>query len=268
MTESTHNPELASVIDPTKQAIEMSEWFPDYMFGAIDEPGALPQMTRSRLRRHFGDDFEGGLRLVCDEIPMMDPDMQPDVAAYICGFPKNDLEAMLENQIGKVILELDKAFPPIKKDPKPSAQPGSLSTRRPSISYVPTNSAPAQPNHAGVMPWADYALCAQTNPEAFFPEKGGSTREAKQTCYKCETRAQCLIGALATNEEFGIWGGFSRSERNAMLKSNEKAGGMLTLEEVAEKAIQDQIKKAKENAKKADEKKASKIRRRPLEKAS
>ena len=26
--------------------------------------------------------------------------------------------------------------------------------------------------------WHDKALCAQTDPEAFFPEKGGSTREA------------------------------------------------------------------------------------------
>ena len=28
--------------------------------------------------------------------------------------------------------------------------------------------------------WQDRALCAQTDPEAFFPEKGGSTREAKR----------------------------------------------------------------------------------------
>ncbi|MFZ4124348.1 MAG: WhiB family transcriptional regulator, partial [Candidatus Planktophila sp.] len=27
--------------------------------------------------------------------------------------------------------------------------------------------------------WQERALCAQTDPEAFFPEKGGSTREAK-----------------------------------------------------------------------------------------
>ena len=27
--------------------------------------------------------------------------------------------------------------------------------------------------------WQERALCAQTDPEAFFPEKGGSTRELK-----------------------------------------------------------------------------------------
>ena len=30
--------------------------------------------------------------------------------------------------------------------------------------------------------WQERALCAQTDPEAFFPEKGGSTREAKRVC--------------------------------------------------------------------------------------
>ena len=30
-----------------------------------------------------------------------------------------------------------------------------------------------------LLPWQEQALCAQTDPEAFFPEKGGSTREAK-----------------------------------------------------------------------------------------
>ncbi|WP_337558424.1 WhiB family transcriptional regulator, partial [Duodenibacillus massiliensis] len=31
-------------------------------------------------------------------------------------------------------------------------------------------------------------MCAQTDPEAFFPEKGGSTRDAKRVCAKCEVR--------------------------------------------------------------------------------
>ena len=30
--------------------------------------------------------------------------------------------------------------------------------------------------------WQERALCSQTDPEAFFPEKGGSTREAKRIC--------------------------------------------------------------------------------------
>ena len=40
--------------------------------------------------------------------------------------------------------------------------------------------------------WQERALCAQTDPEAFFPEKGGSTREAKRVCLSCDVRSQCL----------------------------------------------------------------------------
>ena len=36
--------------------------------------------------------------------------------------------------------------------------------------------------------WQEQALCAQTDPEAFFPEKGGSTREAKKICVGCEVK--------------------------------------------------------------------------------
>ncbi|GJF11908.1 transcriptional regulator WhiB2 [Mycolicibacterium cyprinidarum] len=61
--------------------------------------------------------------------------------------------------------------------------------------------------------WQERALCAQTDPEAFFPEKGGSTREAKRICLGCEVRDECLDYALAHDERFGIWGGLSERER-------------------------------------------------------
>ncbi|HMT48994.1 WhiB family transcriptional regulator [Dietzia sp. UBA5065] len=61
--------------------------------------------------------------------------------------------------------------------------------------------------------WQDRALCSQTDPEAFFPEKGGSTREAKKICTGCEVKAECLEYALANDERFGIWGGLSERER-------------------------------------------------------
>ncbi len=64
--------------------------------------------------------------------------------------------------------------------------------------------------------WQDRALCAQTDPEAFFPEKGGSTREAKRICAGCEVRAECLEYALAQDERFGIWGGLSERERRKL----------------------------------------------------
>ena len=64
--------------------------------------------------------------------------------------------------------------------------------------------------------WQENALCAQTDPEAFFPEKGGSTREAKRVCSGCEVRAECLEFALASDERFGIWGGLSERERRRL----------------------------------------------------
>jgi WhiB family redox-sensing transcriptional regulator len=64
--------------------------------------------------------------------------------------------------------------------------------------------------------WRLDALCAETDPEAFFPEKGGSTREAKRVCTGCEVRAECLEYALANDERFGIWGGLSERERRRL----------------------------------------------------
>ena len=64
--------------------------------------------------------------------------------------------------------------------------------------------------------WQERALCAQTDPEAFFPEKGGSTREAKRICQGCEVRDACLDYALAHDERFGIWGGMSERERRKL----------------------------------------------------
>ena len=61
--------------------------------------------------------------------------------------------------------------------------------------------------------WHERALCAQTDPEAFFPEKGGSTREAKRVCSSCEVKVECLEYALENDERFGIWGGLSEDER-------------------------------------------------------
>ena len=61
--------------------------------------------------------------------------------------------------------------------------------------------------------WQADALCAQTDPEAFFPEKGGSTRDAKRICGQCEVKSECLEYALKNDERFGIWGGLSERER-------------------------------------------------------
>jgi len=64
--------------------------------------------------------------------------------------------------------------------------------------------------------WVADGLCAETDPEAFYPEKGGSAREAKRVCTHCTVRAECLSYALAHDERFGVWGGLSERERRRM----------------------------------------------------
>ena len=69
--------------------------------------------------------------------------------------------------------------------------------------------------------------CASMDPEIFFPEdkQGRASREdhweiafAKGICQDCPIRNLCLEYALTADEEFGIWGGFTTSERRALLK--------------------------------------------------
>lgn len=69
---------------------------------------------------------------------------------------------------------------------------------------------------AAEMSWRDAALCAQTDPEAFFPEKGGSVRDPKRVCRACEVRAECLEDALEHGERYGIRGGLSERERRRL----------------------------------------------------
>ncbi|MGV0625021.1 WhiB family transcriptional regulator [Mycolicibacter minnesotensis] len=94
---------------------------------------------------------------------------------------------------------------------------------RPHLSLVPQPEAdgfdafePFDPETATNEQWQERALCSQTDPEAFFPEKGGSTREAKKICQRCAVRSECLDYALAHDERFGIWGGLSERERRRL----------------------------------------------------
>ena len=61
--------------------------------------------------------------------------------------------------------------------------------------------------------WVADALCAQTNPDDFFPERGDNTSRAKSVCRVCPVRDLCLQHAIATDERFGLWGGKTPEER-------------------------------------------------------
>jgi hypothetical protein len=73
--------------------------------------------------------------------------------------------------------------------------------------------------------WMTGGVCAQVDPELWFPEKGGSTREAKQLCARCPVRPECLAYALAHDERFGIWGGASERDRRRMKRTATRPQG-------------------------------------------
>lgn len=75
---------------------------------------------------------------------------------------------------------------------------------------------PADPDPDPDAGWRERALCAQVGPEVFFPEPGGSTREAKRVCSACHERVACLRYALTHDERFGVWGGLSENERRGL----------------------------------------------------
>lgn len=71
--------------------------------------------------------------------------------------------------------------------------------------------------------WQNYANCLGVDPDLFFPERGASTREAKEVCRGCIVREDCLEYALANGEKFGIWGGMSERERRRIRRQRALA---------------------------------------------
>jgi WhiB family transcriptional regulator, redox-sensing transcriptional regulator len=66
--------------------------------------------------------------------------------------------------------------------------------------------------------WQRRGACRRpdVDPDAFFPEKGGSTRAAKAVCATCPVTAECLAYALANDERWGVYGGKSERERRKL----------------------------------------------------
>lgn len=71
--------------------------------------------------------------------------------------------------------------------------------------------------------WQEYSNCLGVDPDLFFPERGASTREAKEVCRGCVVREQCLEFAIRHGEKFGIWGGLSERERRRIRRERALA---------------------------------------------
>lgn len=71
--------------------------------------------------------------------------------------------------------------------------------------------------------WREQALCAQVDPDLWFPEKGSQTHASKKVCAACPVAAQCLEWAVTHKQREGVWGGKSDQERRAIERQRKQA---------------------------------------------
>jgi WhiB family transcriptional regulator, redox-sensing transcriptional regulator len=78
--------------------------------------------------------------------------------------------------------------------------------------------------NADLWDWQLVAACRGVDSSLFFHPEGErgaarSAREAaaKEVCMRCPVRAECATHALAVREPYGVWGGLTEDEREAMM---------------------------------------------------
>jgi len=65
--------------------------------------------------------------------------------------------------------------------------------------------------------WVGEAICSETDPELFFPEKGKPAAMAKLVCRRCPVLEQCREYAVnAPMVLEGVWGGTTVRERREL----------------------------------------------------
>lgn len=62
--------------------------------------------------------------------------------------------------------------------------------------------------------WWEDAACQGTDNDTFYPDKGGSIRDATRLCRVCPVVDACLNWAITRNERHGVWGGMSTQQRD------------------------------------------------------
>jgi WhiB family transcriptional regulator, redox-sensing transcriptional regulator len=71
--------------------------------------------------------------------------------------------------------------------------------------------------------WQDQAACADADADLFFAGDEQRQREALALCGACPVRDACLEHALATGEQFGIWGGLREQDRRRIARERRTA---------------------------------------------
>jgi WhiB family redox-sensing transcriptional regulator len=74
-----------------------------------------------------------------------------------------------------------------------------------------------------VIDWRELAACRNSDPDTFFPV--GTTGpaidmidKATAICGSCSVQEECLLYALETNQEAGVWGGLAEDDRRRYRK--------------------------------------------------
>jgi WhiB family transcriptional regulator, redox-sensing transcriptional regulator len=80
---------------------------------------------------------------------------------------------------------------------------------------LPTLATPAS--------WQDEAACADADADLFFAADEERQREALALCSGCPVRDACLEHALATGEQYGIWGGVREQDRRRISRERRQA---------------------------------------------
>jgi hypothetical protein len=85
--------------------------------------------------------------------------------------------------------------------------------------------------NADLWDWQLVAACRGVDSSLFFHPEGErgaarSAREAaaKEVCMRCPVRAECATHALAVREPYGVWGGLTEDEREAMMGRSRHRG--------------------------------------------
>ena len=178
----------------------------------VAKPGAAPSVGEEAARELDATLADYAARSAPGELALVD---DPAIGVPDGGAGSPVARHVVEEQGDEPLIPRAREGAPVRDVPE---VPDDLDPME-SIGLVPGTVVPLLTHTADPAgDWKDQALCAETDPEAFFPEKGGSTREAKRICMSCEVRIECLGYALAHDERFGIWGGLSERERRRLKK--------------------------------------------------
>ncbi len=83
--------------------------------------------------------------------------------------------------------------------------------------------------NADIWDWQMHGSCRGVDSSVFFHPDGERGRaraqreaRAKEMCRECPVLRQCRSHALAVNEPYGIWGGLSETERDALARRSRR----------------------------------------------